>query len=73
MQTNTQPKIKFSLLRLLEVMEFTGLSRSSIYAAMKTKDFPNSIKIGQRAVAWRSIDLERWINTRAPNTQNSEK
>ena len=51
-------------LRLKQVMEMVGLGRSAIYAKIKKGEFPESILIGERAVAWNSIDVESWIDGR---------
>lgn len=53
------------ILRLPQVIELTGFSRSSIYALMKTGGFPLNIKLGQRAVGWKEEDITNWINSRA--------
>ncbi|ENM3852861.1 AlpA family transcriptional regulator [Vibrio cholerae] len=58
------------ILRLPQVIELTGFSRSSIYALMKTGEFPLSIKLGQRAVGWKEQDINNWINSRASYTQH---
>jgi len=42
-----------------------GLSRSTLYAAMSRGEFPRPIKISRRAVAWRQLDVERWIAGRS--------
>ena len=49
------------LLRLPAVKEVTGLSRSTIYA---DPSFPQSVKIGARAVAWIEEEIRDWIDTR---------
>ena len=49
------------LLRRPEVESITGLSRASIYARMKSGTFPLPVRLGPNSVAWRAIDLERWI------------
>ena len=49
------------MLRLPSVIELTGLSRSSIYLRMKKNDFPQSISLGDRAVAWLESDVEQWL------------
>lgn len=56
------------ILRMHQVKMATGLSRSSIYLAMKNNSFPHSISIGSRAVGWRSFEIENWIETRRPKT-----
>lgn len=52
------------LLRRKEVEKISGLSRSSIYAMMKTGAFPKQVKIGQRAVAWREQEILGWVKDR---------
>ena len=54
------------LLTRPEVETRTGLSCSSIYRLMSEGEFPTPIKIGQRAVRWRSNDLEAYLENR-PN------
>ena len=54
------------LLKLPAVMKETALGRSSIYAAIKSGVFPAPLRIGKRAVAWRSEDLESWRNACSP-------
>ncbi|MFV8432411.1 helix-turn-helix transcriptional regulator [Vibrio owensii] len=52
------------ILRLPEVKEKTGLSRSSIYALMSKGDFPLSVSLGERAVGWIEADIRDWIDER---------
>jgi prophage regulatory protein len=49
------------LVRLPEVKDRTGLSRTSIYRKMDAGEFPSAIKLSKNAVAWRETELERWI------------
>jgi prophage regulatory protein len=49
------------LVRLPEVKDRTGLSRTSIYRKMDAGEFPLAIKLSTNAVAWRETELERWI------------
>jgi prophage regulatory protein len=58
-----------TLLRLSLVMGVTGLSRSGIYFAVKDKKFPAPIKIGKRAVAWKSSDINNWIKEKCQPTE----
>ena len=53
----------FHLLRLKEVV---GFNRSTLYALVAAGDFPARVRIGRRAVAWRSRDLNAWIEARPP-------
>jgi prophage regulatory protein len=45
-----------------ELLHITGLSSATIYRYMAKKQFPASIPIGTKIVAWSSEDIERWIN-----------
>lgn len=53
------------LLRLPLVLRVTGLGRSTIYRMIAKKQFPRPCRIGDRAVAWRQIDIEAWIDQRS--------
>jgi prophage regulatory protein len=48
-------------LKLKEVMEKTALSRSAIYRKMNEEDFPKSVSLGDRAVAWLEEDVVNWM------------
>jgi prophage regulatory protein len=52
------------LLRLNAVIDWTGLSRSTIYAMMQNGNFPKNHLLGARAVGWLSSDIEAWIDSR---------
>ena len=49
------------ILRLNEVKTRTGLSRSSIYAYMKTGNFPAHVLLGVRCVGWDEDAVQDWI------------
>jgi prophage regulatory protein len=51
----------FKLLRLSQVVEITSLSKSTIYRMIKSNEFPSPLQIGSKSVAWRQIDLEKWM------------
>lgn len=55
-----------AILRLPQVKTRTGLSRSSIYAAVKRGEFPASVALGARAIGWRASEIDQWIETRSP-------
>lgn len=50
-----------SILRLPDVKERTGLSRSSIYLRIANGEFPRAISLGGRAVGWLEQDVDRWL------------
>ena len=49
------------LIRLPEVKQRTGLSRSSIYLKIAAGRFPPQIQLGIRMVAWYESQVEAWI------------
>ena len=61
------------LLRLKEVVQMVGLSRTSIYRLVDSGDFPHPIRVGPRAVRWRLRDIEQWISERPFATDKVEK
>ena len=46
--------------RLPDVMNITGLSRSSIYLRISTNEFPKPVKLGRRAVGWPEESIIAW-------------
>ncbi len=52
------------LIRLPEVLQLTGLSRTTVYRKIKLSQFPEPIQLGERSVAWRASDILAWIDTR---------
>lgn len=53
-------------LRMPMVVRLTGLGRSTIYRLIAENKFPGPVKVGDRAVAWRRTDLDRWSDARLP-------
>lgn len=51
----------FTLERLPAVKARTALSRSEIYRRIALGDFPAPLKIGTRASAWNSAEIDNWI------------
>lgn len=51
-----------NLLRLKQVISQTGLSKSTIYRMEAAGKFPARVKIGLRAVGWKSADIQAFIN-----------
>lgn len=52
------------ILRLPEVKDRTGLSRSSIYNFIKAGNFPAPIPLSSRAIGWDSEAIDAWIKSR---------
>jgi prophage regulatory protein len=54
------------ILRLPSVQELTGKSRSGIYSDVARGVFPSPVRLGRRAVGWKSQDIEDWLEAREP-------
>lgn len=59
-----------SILQLRTVLERTGLSRSTIYALVRTGAFPRQIALGPWSVGWLESDVEAWISARVALTRH---
>ena len=53
------------ILRLPVVLTRTGLSKSTIYVAMRRGTFPRPVQLGARARGWRELDIQNWLDSRA--------
>lgn len=49
------------LIKLKDVMNNTGLARSTIYKYISEGVFPKPVSLGERAVAWVESEIEDWI------------
>lgn len=49
------------MLKLEEVMQITGLGRSTLYTLVKNGGFPRQVQLGPRAVRWDSRAVEKWL------------
>ena len=52
------------LLRLPDVMRRVSLSRSEIYRRIAAGDFPQPVKLGERASAWPDHEVTAWCEAR---------
>jgi prophage regulatory protein len=52
------------LVRLKEVIDCTGLGRSTIYKYIAERSFPKPVSLGDRCVGWVESEVHDWILTR---------
>ena len=52
------------ILRCAEVTRRTSLSKASIYRQMHAGTFPRPVKLGERAVGWRAVEINEWLDSR---------
>ena len=51
-------------LRLADVLQTTGLKRSTLYTRIKAGTFPQQIKLGgPHASAWLSTEIDAWMQS----------
>lgn len=65
MQTNYK-----KLIRIKEVIEITGLSRTSIYHYINHGLFPHHVKFGKSS-RWEFSEIQAWINQRLEERDNN--
>lgn len=53
-----------TILRLPQVIQMTGMSRSLVYQCSKDGKFPKPIKLSERASGWILSEVEEWIASR---------
>lgn len=53
-----------TLLKITPVLERTGLKRSALYYLQKQGKFPQGVKLSIKSVAWRSDEVDAWIDSR---------
>ncbi len=64
------PQQPYTIMRLKQVLESTGLSRSTVYELLNTKSprhdpsFPKSVKLTEASVGWVSSEVYAWIESR---------
>lgn len=51
----------FTFLRISQVRAITGLPVSTLYRLMQQGRFPQQVQISPRAVAWRSDEIDEWM------------
>ena len=69
---NTE-EFKMSLIRLNEVKALTGLGRSSIYKFMADGRFPQSVSLGERAIAWVDTEVEDWVQEKIEQRDENQQ
>lgn len=52
------------LIRRSDVQKITGLGASSIYQLQRENDFPQSIQLSERRVAWIESEVLDWVQNR---------
>ena len=52
------------ILRLPEVVTITRISKATIYRLLNIGSFPRPIRLGERCVGWRRVEVDSWLESR---------
>ena len=55
------------IMRVPEVVQVTGLSKTTIWRRVKNGDFPAPVRLGSlatRSVGWRESEVKGWLGSR---------
>ncbi len=58
------------IIKIPEVIEMTGLSKSTIYVLISRGEFPAQLKLSERASGWTLSSVEDWIDSRQKGGAN---
>ncbi|ETS32588.1 transcriptional regulator [Photorhabdus temperata] len=61
-----------TLIRLADVMKKVGLKKSWIYHLMQQDEFPKSVSLGARSVAWVEKEIDEWIINKINNRKETQ-
>ena len=61
---NTAATVAARLIRIREVMNKTGLSKSSVYDLMAQGLFPQTVRLTGRSVAFIEAEIDAWMAER---------
>lgn len=59
------------ILRIDDVTELTGLSRTTIWRREQEGDFPARLQLGPNSVGWKESDVLGWIESRPEASERS--
>jgi prophage regulatory protein len=62
--SNARRAAPIRMLRLGQVMELTGLRKTTIYELQAAGRFPMRVKITSHSVAWLEDDVQNWLSSR---------
>lgn len=60
------------IIRLKEVIDSTGLSRSTMYKYISEGNFPKPVSLGDRCVGWVDSEVHAWILGRIEERDQAE-
>lgn len=70
MKENTENNVK-RFIRVPDVLNRVGFSRTTLYERIKEGNFPDRIKIGPRRVAFVESEIDEWIEATIRNSRQN--
>lgn len=61
------------LLRISQVLDRTGQSRSTLYTRIAEGRFPRQVSLGPRSTRWVEAEVEDWISRRISDSRNGSQ
>lgn len=61
------------MLRLPQVLERVGLSRSYLYLLIAENQFPSQIKLGARASGWLESEVVAWLESKVLESRQTDE
>jgi len=61
------------ILRLTEVIERTGLSRSTIYLRVSKGEFPSPISLGGRSIGFLENEYDDWVAQQVEKSRDAKE
>lgn len=61
------------VLRLRQVLEITGLSKSTLYLYIQNREFPTQVQLGPKRVGWIEEEVQGWIKRKIQFRDTSAK
>lgn len=68
----TVTTLKENLIRLPEVQRRTGYCKAWIYKLMDAGQFPKSVKIGARSIAFVESEVDEWIANKIAESRSNK-
>ena len=60
------------MLRPPEVMELTGLSRTTLWRRVRAGTFPAATELGENSIGWPASTISAWLADRPQRTYGAE-
>ena len=51
------------IVRMAEVMQLTGLSKSTIHRRYRAGTFPRPLRLGPQSIGWRREEIVEWVES----------